>query len=216
VPFLPDNDFCERFFTPLVKHLYGIVTETPNMARRGDVIENSTNGERITFLETGMDSGGKLLRFHQWTPKGGSIPNHIHPKQLEIIQVESGKMRLQIDGVDHILGPGDKREIQPGQKHVWWNITDGPMTFIEDTIPAMWSEVVFEQAYGLTNDGLPSTDDVIQVGATLNHFKDTLYFVAGPIWLQKYIFFPLFAFIARSQGKKPWYRKYSTDVPDNI
>ncbi len=33
------------------------------MAKAGDVIDNPTTGERITFLETTLETNGELLRF---------------------------------------------------------------------------------------------------------------------------------------------------------
>ncbi len=40
------------------------------MAKTGDVIENPTTGERITFLKTTRETNGELLRFEYSLPPG--------------------------------------------------------------------------------------------------------------------------------------------------
>ena len=60
-----------------------------------------------------------------------SLPHH-HEKTTETYEIISGKLKLFIDGQEHILKTGEKIIVKPGQKHfakgteTWVKVTSRP------------------------------------------------------------------------------------------
>jgi len=54
----------------------------PFMAQKGQIIFNKATGEKLLWLQTAADTGGKLLQFELWvSPKGFMPVRHIHRAQ---------------------------------------------------------------------------------------------------------------------------------------
>ena len=69
------------------------------MANLGASIENPATGESMTFLLTGRDTNGELLRIDMRVRPGGFVSGeHIHPRQEERFQIDRGQITLRIRG----------------------------------------------------------------------------------------------------------------------
>lgn len=61
------------------------------MIRKGDVIGNPVTGERLRFLETSHDTNGESVLVECTVqPNGFVAAAHLHPKQTERFEIESG------------------------------------------------------------------------------------------------------------------------------
>ncbi|QHT66958.1 hypothetical protein GXP67_09995 [Rhodocytophaga rosea] len=61
------------------------------MATKNTSISNKRTGEKITWLETSMDTKGKWLSFQFEVAPGGNLPvTHYHPNQKETLWINKG------------------------------------------------------------------------------------------------------------------------------
>src|SRR5262245_30198319 len=96
------------------------------MVKPGDFIENPVTGEAMTFLLTGAETGGELLRIATAVRSGGFVAaEHVHPHQEERFSIKCGQITLRIDGQERICGPGERVTIPRGTPHMWWNSGSG-------------------------------------------------------------------------------------------
>ncbi len=58
---------------------------------------------------------GAMLNLLEFAP-GAGVPAHAHPHE-QLGHVLEGELTLSIDGVEHLLGPGDAYQIPGGVKH---------------------------------------------------------------------------------------------------
>ncbi len=186
------------------------------MAHRGDVIENPVTGERITFLETGEDTGGELLRFEYVLPPGFSIPEHVHPKQEERHEVVSGTFWGRVGGREQIFGEGQSVVGPPGVPHAWRNPSvNEKLRLVSEIRPPLRFETLFETGYALSRDGKTTRQGVpknlLQLAALLDETADMFYFTGLPlpVWRASLALFAALAFVGRALGYRARYPKYS-------
>jgi quercetin dioxygenase-like cupin family protein len=124
------------------------------MARSGVTIENPVTRERLTFLATGRETDGELLRFEHIFAPGGFVPAaHLHPQQEERFEVLSGSPRFRIGEEERAARPGETLVVPPGVPHTWWNAGEDETRVVVEVRPALRTEVIFETHYGLARDG---------------------------------------------------------------
>jgi uncharacterized protein YndB with AHSA1/START domain/quercetin dioxygenase-like cupin family protein len=88
------------------------------MAKSGDVLEAPELGIRVEFRRTGAETAGELLEIDViGRPRGILTQEHVHTTQAERLEVVAGEYRLVLDGVEHVLGPGEEMEVSPGTPH---------------------------------------------------------------------------------------------------
>lgn len=124
------------------------------MIKTGDVIENPITGERVEFLQTAQDTHGALLQFRLTVRPGGFVTAaHIHPYQEERFTVNTGTIRLQVNGVESLLHSGQESIIPPGTPHVWWNGGDDEMDTIVEFRPALRIAEFLSTFFALAQNG---------------------------------------------------------------
>jgi quercetin dioxygenase-like cupin family protein len=129
-------------------------TEEMTMIAAGQTVENPVTGERLTFFETGRETGGEYVRFEAVISPGGSLASaHTHPSQSERFEIVSGtlSMRLGLHKVE--AKPGDVVVIAPGTPHYFSNKTESPVRMLVEVRPALHIESVIETMYSLAADG---------------------------------------------------------------
>lgn len=182
------------------------------MAKKGNTIHNAKTGEKITWLETAADSGGKRLVFEFEVAPGGKLPAvHFHPNQTERFDLKKGNFTVNLNGKTQTLSPGDNLLIEKGIPHNWWNPSDTETAQMTVTFePALNTETFLEQFYGLGNtpgktgpDGTPS---FLQIMAMANEYE--LYVAGPPLPIQKVLSTVLGGF-ARLIGYKKFYPEFS-------
>lgn len=80
-------------------------------------------GERFEFLTSAKGAAG-VFRF-RWTLAGGKKgpPEHLHDEERETFAVESGTLRIWLDGVPRDLHAGESVTVEPGVRHRFLNPT---------------------------------------------------------------------------------------------
>jgi quercetin dioxygenase-like cupin family protein len=133
----------------------------------GRVIDNPITGEHIVILQTGAETGGRLLAFDLYLPPGGHVPaSHVHPEQEERFTVLEGRMRFRIGGRTLHAGPGETLAIGAGRAH--WFGNPGPQVAHAhvEVRPALRMEEMFEAtsaASHLPGTQLPSPYDLAAI-----------------------------------------------------
>ena len=92
------------------------------MIRKGDVIENPMTGERLRFLETSSETNGESVLVECTVqPNGFVAAAHLHPKQTERFEIESGVVAFKLDGKELVAHRGDTVIVPAGISHKFWN-----------------------------------------------------------------------------------------------
>ena len=51
--------------------------------------------------------------------KGPGLPAHVHERTYEALMVIEGRLRVTLDGAEHVLGRGDTASIPAGTEHAY-------------------------------------------------------------------------------------------------
>jgi len=88
------------------------------MIATATVLDMPALGIRVELRRTAADTDGELIEFDVVGRAHGFIAaEHVHTSQTEHYEVIEGTMRLVLDGVEHVLRPGDEMETPPGVAH---------------------------------------------------------------------------------------------------
>lgn len=178
------------------------------MVKKGDIIENPVTGEKIIFLETSKDTGGKYVRYEYYAKPNSPIsPEHFHPKAEERFEVIRGTVTFKIDGKERVAGPGDSAVIQAGVCHTGWNNGNEEIFLKSEIRPAMNFEDYYATCFYVAQRG--KTDkkgmpNVLQL-AVLGHEMKDQTFLPGLVWAQK-LFFNVVGPIAKLLGYRSIYK----------
>jgi quercetin dioxygenase-like cupin family protein len=114
------------------------------MATAGQSVVNPSTGERVTFVRTATDTGGKVLEMELvWPRPGERAPAHVHPEMEERYEVLGGTAAFRIGGHERTAGPGEVVTVPPGTTHLAWNPTGDPVHLKVEFRPALrWEEFV--------------------------------------------------------------------------
>jgi len=173
----------------------------------GDVIENPVTGEIMTFLLTGSETAGELLRIDMGVRPGGfATGEHVHPHQEERFQITAGEITLRIAGEERRYRAGDHVVIPPGTPHVWWNSGNQNLRVLLEFRPAgRFAEFIttyfaFARAGRTNKRGLPT--DLLQLAVTFGAYRNVIYGTQPPMPIQR-ILFAVLVPIARLFGYRP-------------
>jgi mannose-6-phosphate isomerase-like protein (cupin superfamily) len=183
------------------------------MAKSGDVLEHPGTGERIVWRQVAHDTNGELLVGDMFASPGGhpALP-HVHPHQEERFEVLRGRIRMQVDGVETVLGPGERATVPAGTAHTWSNIGHDVAQIRVELQPALRSEMFFETLFGLAKDGrtnskgLPS---VLSMAVIMHEYADEIRLARPAPGVQRAIVRPL-AWLGRRFGHRGWYPAYTS------
>jgi quercetin dioxygenase-like cupin family protein len=180
------------------------------MVRVGDVIENPATGETMTFLLTGSETAGELLRIDMRVrPHGFVASEHIHPDQEEQFHIVSGEITLRIGGEERRYRAGHRITIPAGTPHVWWNSgSDELRVLLEFRKAGRFAEFIttffaLARAGKTTQHGIPTNP--LQLAVTFAEYGDVIRGTRPP-WLIQQLLFAVLNPIGRMLG-------YRADVP---
>lgn len=188
------------------------------MARAGDVIENPTTGERITFAKTASDTQGELLAFEYLVPpRTPGPPLHVHPYQEErFVEVLSGVLNARLGNDERRIGNGVTFTVSPGTPHTWRNEGTEEVRMLVEIRPAMRMEEVFETTFALARDGKTDARGVptnpLQAAATAREYWDELRLARTPFAVQR-VLLGLLAPVCRLLGYHGRYPKRGIPIP---
>ena len=116
----------------------GTVLDTTALGYTLEVISNPPDGSHFEFEVVGK-------------ARGIVSQPHVHETQTEHFEVIEGGLRLNLDGAEHHLGPGDTMTVPPGSRHRQRN--DGPSRVRIRHEPAGESEAFFIRLSELSQNG---------------------------------------------------------------
>ena len=185
------------------------------MVRPGQVMENPVSGEdRIVFTKTAQQTGGELLELEVYIRAGApGTPEMVHPHQDETFKVLSGSLDFRIGGQEQHLKAGGSLVIPKGTPHNWWNQSNEEAHALVELRPALRSEELFANIYGLCSEkgALPN---LLQLAVLINEHWDEGYLTKPPLLVQKVLFGAL-APVGWLLGYKAHYPKYSGSEPSS-
>ena len=159
------------------------------MIRKGDVIENPVTGERLRFLETSSETNGESVLVECTVQANGFVAAaHVHPKQAERFEVESGVITFKLAGKEIVAGAGDTVIVPAGVSHKFWNAGETEATFVCEVTPALQFERLLETMFALAADGKTNRKGIpnpLRLAVIANdHFED-VRLPFPPAWMQK-------------------------------
>lgn len=183
------------------------------MARQGEVLENPVTGERIEFRRTASDTAGEALAFDYSLAPGGFAlgkMDHVHPRQEERIEVESGTLGVRIDGDEWTATPGTRFAVPARTPHTVWNAGDGEMRATVEIRPALATEAFFETTFGLARSGKANRTGLpgpLQSAVLAREFRDEIRAAAVPETVQQVVATALSP-VGRLAGYRARYPEY--------
>jgi mannose-6-phosphate isomerase-like protein (cupin superfamily) len=179
------------------------------MARKNQIIENATTGEKIQFLQTAADTNGSLLQLECWIEPGGGlkIPPHMHPFQDQRFDIKAGRVKFNVgNSPERILESGDQITVPQGIFYNWRAIGNDPLDFVAEYRPAGHWEDLFESTFELARQHREGKriNMLVATAVMMTAFPDHLVIAGPPRFAQK-LMFRLLAIIGKWQGYKPSY-----------
>ncbi len=177
------------------------------MIRVGDAIDNPVTGETMTFLLTGRETNGELLRIAMRVrPDGFVAGEHLHPRQEERFWVADGEITLRIDGEERRYVAGEAITIPAGTPHVWWNSGKSELRVLVEFRPAgRFAEFIttffaLARAGRVNRRGIPT--NLFQLAATFAAYADIIRGTRPP-WAIQRLLFAVLNPIGRMLGYRP-------------
>jgi quercetin dioxygenase-like cupin family protein len=179
---------------------------------------NSATGEWIqytaaTTTDTDTDTDGQIIRFTWRSVPGGSVPEHVHPRQQEQFTILSGEARFTLAGQEHLAGAGETIVVPAGVPHSVTNHGPTEIHGVVERTPAGRGKELHEALAGLVADGKTTPagapKNPLQLGATFWHFRHESRVTTPPLWAQNLILPPLWA-LAKLFGVRPYYDRWDS------
>ena len=178
------------------------------MATVGQILTNKVTGEKLKYLQTAEETNGKLTQFElRVSPKGSMPVRHLHPGQIETVEVISGIFKVECDGDIKYMKPGEKFTIEKGKPHQWWNESDSQETLAIFTIePANKFQIMQEQIFGICNE-----KDKLSFLQIMVMAKEYDMVIAGPPVILQKIMRAVLTPIGWMLGLRKYYPEYSDE-----
>ena len=173
---------------------------------------NPVQKDAAIFLETCEENNGTRTLIQVELAPGGGNGVHRHLEFAEHFEVLEGALTVHLDGIDHLLCPGDTAVAAAGRAHSFRSASDTTTVFRVELRPGHRGfERALQIAYGLAADGRVRRD-----GTPRNLFHLALLAtgsgsrITGPMRAVEPLFGVL-AVIARRRGvERELARKYVT------
>ena len=168
------------------------------------VIHNPVSGERIVVRQSGAETGGRLLSFDLFLPRGGHVPaRHVHPEQEERFTVVAGRMRFRLGRRSVLARPGETVVVPPRTAHWFGNAGIEVAHARVEVRPALRMEEFFEATEAMSRSGrlfgtrLPRLSDLALV---LLEFQREVAVPSVPEFLVMLVLTPI-AWLGRRRGR---------------
>jgi quercetin dioxygenase-like cupin family protein len=170
----------------------------------GHIIQNPVSGERVRWLLTEADTGGRLTRADVRTRPGGGAPvPHRHPHSEERFEVLAGRMLVTVDGEPRVLLPGEAATVPAGAEHTWCNVGDGDLHFVLELDDPRGFEAMIEDVFAAARAGRMDGRgrlDLLTGALLLRKHAASLVPTSPPRAVQRLLVPPL-ALLARALGR---------------
>ena len=118
-------------------------------------IENPIVKDRLTFLKTAAETGGKYTSMLlELAPNGYNEP-HSHRSFDEVFTVVEGRLGMRLGNKTFILEPGQTARVKAGDTHSFFNpsATEKAIAHVMLDNGNTGMEISLQVAYGLARDG---------------------------------------------------------------
>jgi quercetin dioxygenase-like cupin family protein len=120
----------------------------------GDVLEMEPLGLRAKILRSAQDTDGELLEMKvTGRPRGFLAQRHVHPEQVERLEVISGVIKVSMNGRAHVLREGQSIEVPAGTPHTQTPVGDGAGVVRIQVEPAGRTQAFMERLASLSAEG---------------------------------------------------------------
>jgi quercetin dioxygenase-like cupin family protein len=157
----------------------------------GTTLVNPFNRETFIFRQReSTDIAEFEVRLGPGGSGGGNALRHVHPKAEEEFTVKTGRLNVSIDGLMHLLGPGETIIVPRGKAHLFSNAHQGDTQAVIRFTPAQ-NHLRFFFNFAMAAQTHPKwfgplgQPKLLGMALALHTFKDHLYLAGPPIWLQK-------------------------------
>jgi quercetin dioxygenase-like cupin family protein len=146
----------------------------PYFLRAGEGPRHELGGLLQTLLVGAEQSAGEVTMTTVEMAKGPGLPAHVHERTYEALMVVEGRLRVTLDGVDHVLTRGDTASIPAGVEHAYTGdghytkvltmSAPGGLERLIATAGAVTEEHVFDAAAGAVDlDALRAAAETVDV-----------------------------------------------------
>jgi len=174
---------------------------------------NPATGEQIEFMTVAEDRGDDVVRFKWRSLPGGSITEHVHPHQEERFTIIAGEAHFTVNGEERVMRAGETIVVPAGVRHAEANHGSVEIDGVVELRPALRSREMHEAFGGLASEGKTTArgaqKNLLQLGATLWHFRHENRVTSPPIWVQNLILPPLWT-LAKICGVRPYYDRWDS------
>jgi quercetin dioxygenase-like cupin family protein/uncharacterized protein YndB with AHSA1/START domain len=120
----------------------------------GDVLEIRPLGITVKWVRTAEETGGEMVEMEvSGRPRGFLNQRHVHPEQVERLEVVSGTLKVGMNRRDHVLGAGHSIEIPAGTPHTQVPVGDGPGVVRIQVRPAGRTQAFMSRVAELCREG---------------------------------------------------------------
>jgi mannose-6-phosphate isomerase-like protein (cupin superfamily) len=153
-------------------------------------IEAGPTGMRVRFFPVDSDDDRVRFEIELAEPSQSHGPIvHVHPKQTEILETQSGTLGVRVGSETVTLDPGERIAIEPGEAHRFWNAGESKTRAVGEVTPGLQSEQFMRTLFGLLNDHMATRSGILlnplRLAPVLDEYPDILYLAAVPVGLQQ-------------------------------
>jgi quercetin 2,3-dioxygenase len=113
--YLPEAPYAEATLDAADDALPGAAV--PYFLRAGEGPRHVLGSIIATDMVTSAESDGALSMVTVEGPAGATFPRHVHARTHETIHVLDGRLRVSLDGEEHVLTRGDLASVPAGCEH---------------------------------------------------------------------------------------------------
>lgn len=111
-------------------------------------LHDAFTGQHLTFVQTGRETGGRLLQLEVRLDPGGWVPLHAHLRQDEHVEVLAGTLTMRVGKTDRRLEVGDAADVPRRKVHVVRNAGVGEARFRLEVRPARRMQGAMRALFG--------------------------------------------------------------------
>lgn len=112
-------------------------------------LHDALTGQHLTFLQTGRETGGEVLKLQVRLDPGGSVPRHAHVRQDEEVHVVEGAVTLRVGARQRTLGVGERGAVPRRRLHRLWNSGPAEAVFVLEVRPARRMEAAMRALFAV-------------------------------------------------------------------
>src|SRR2546426_5351970 len=124
----------------------------------------SLAGNQVTFKIQGDQTSGAFSTVVYLMRPGMFVPPHRHEKTDEVAFVLEGELGAMVAEEEFNARPGAFVVRPRGVPHALWNITDGPVRFLDIYTPAGMEAVFEDLARLMSSSERPTVEQTLEVG----------------------------------------------------